>query len=137
MRSALAWTGLRGLAAYYLATPLFLVFDLALNAPVRVAGLDGLGLRVAYYGAAFLLGFACRRWPGAAPFIAMGESSVNLFLLMLAVLLPVWSAPDAILAGGEPDTGALAARTVNLALAGGVLVWAFHQNARRAGGLGP
>lgn len=132
MRPALAWTGVRGLAAYYLASPLFLVLDLALAAPVRVAGVDGLGGRLAYYGGGFLLGLACRRWPAAAPYMAMAESGGNLLLLMLAVLLPVWSAPDVVLAGGEPDTGLILARTVNLALAGGVLVWAFHAHGRRA-----
>lgn len=134
MRPGLAWVGVRGLAAYYLATPVFLVLDLALGWPVRAAGIEDVAWRTGYYGVLLALGFVCRRWPSSTPFVGMGESTVNLLLLMLAVLLPIWSAGDVILAGGEPDTGLILARTVNLLLAGSVLVWSFQRSASRVSG---
>jgi len=56
----------------------------------------------------------------------MGESSVNLFLLLLSVLGPIFAAPGIIAAGGTPEISIGPGRLVNLMLAGIVLVMSFH-----------
>lgn len=61
------------------------------------------------------------------------ESVVNLFLLLLSILLPIWSLPDQILTGGTgglPRPQAL----VNALLAGTALIVAFHRH--QAGSVG-
>lgn len=117
---------------YYLATPLFALLDLALGFPVRVAGLADPLHRGLYYVALVLLGLALRRRPALAPWAGMAESVVNLFLLLLAILLPVWSAPDRILAGGDPGAVLPPARILNALVSGAVLVLAFHRHQARA-----
>lgn len=124
-----------GLAWYYLATPLFAVLDLGAGWPVRVAGLGDPVHRALYYLAVTALGVAVARWPWAAPWAGMAESSTNLLLLCLSVLLPVWSLPDQVLAGGSPAVAGAPA-LVNVALSGTVLVVAFHRHRRAAFGAG-
>ena len=89
----------RWITGYYLATPLFAVMDLGLGLPVRVAGILPEPGRLAYYAAAFALGLACRARPSATPWVGMLESAANLTLLLLSILIPIWSLPDAVLSG--------------------------------------
>lgn len=62
--------GCRGLLTYYLATPLFLIPDVGLGAPVRIAERGGSEWRFAYYAVVLGCGLLCRwrpRWtPGVA-----------------------------------------------------------------------
>lgn len=124
------------LTGYYLATPLFLVPDLLLGAPVRVASLDSPLLRAGYYAAAFLAGLLVRARPHLEPWVGMAESALNLTLLVLAVMIPILTLP------GRGVDGAGAGlmgpeQLVNVALSGTVLVAAFHGNqAEIAGRLG-
>lgn len=113
-------TGLRVLVGYYLLTPVFALLDWLGAAPFRVAALERLETRLAYYGMIFLIGLAARNWPRAAPFLGAGESVVNLFLLILAVLGPLWGLIDDP-TRTEAVVAQLPARVVNLALAGGAL----------------
>lgn len=128
----------RLLAGYYLATPIFAVVDAAAGAPVRVSGfLPGWG-RAAYYAALLVLGLLCRARPAAAPWVGMAESSVNLLLLLLGILLPVWSMTDAVLAGGPMEGAGLTPLAAgNALLAGGALVVSFHRHQRAALGRAP
>lgn len=117
----------RGLTGYYLATPVFAALDFLAGVPVRIAIPDE-RVRAAYYVGIFGLGLVCRYEPRWAPWVGMGESAFNLFLLMLAVLLPLWTVPDALLEGGaELGRTRLLERVANLALGGTVLVVAFYR----------
>lgn len=121
-----------GLAVYYLATPLFAVADAMGVAPFRVAALEGSELRWLYYFGALLCGLACRRWPRSAPWIGMGESSLNLLLLLVSFLVPIWSLPEVAASGAEIGAPVTGADLANLILAGGVLLWSFYGNQVRA-----
>ena len=121
------------LTSYYLATPLFALLDLAVGASVRVSALQSSGHRLAYYGALFLLGLLCRFRPRAAPLVGMLESSLNLFLLLLGILLPIWSLPDVVAAGGSLQAGLDGLSAANALLVGGALVLSFHRNRLVAG----
>jgi hypothetical protein len=123
----------RLLTAYYLATPLFAVVDLGLSAPIRAVGVESPRLRLAYYAAVFALGWVMRARPGLAPWLAMGESALNLTLLILSVMLPIWSLAET---GGGAAIADLPERVVNLALSGTVLLFSFYGNQARAGALG-
>jgi hypothetical protein len=114
----------RIILSYYLATPLFLLVDLFWHAPLRVAFIESTGLRFAYYGFCFLCGLMMWRKPASAPALGILECAVNLLLLMLSILLPIWSV-DAIAAGaGLPEFGL--ARLANVMLSGTMLVACFH-----------
>jgi hypothetical protein len=114
--------------AYYLATPLFAVLDGVAGVPIRVSALQSPAHRFAYYGVVFLLGMLCRARPRFAPWVGMLESSANLFLLLLGILLPIWSLPDAVAAGGSLQAGLDGMSAANALLVGGMLVLAFHRN---------
>ena len=123
----------RNVALYFLAgTAAFLAVDLLLGAPIRVAALPDLSLRLAYYAGLGGLGVLSVRLPSLAPWLVAGESVVNLFLLLLSVLLPIWSLPEVVLAGGDPEPPLSAVELLNVLLVGGVLVRTFHENAWRA-----
>ncbi len=113
---------------YYLATPLFAALDFGWDLPVRVAGLSVSWQRVAYYGVLVLLGVLCRARPTAGPWVGMAESSVNLFLLLLSILLPIWSMPEAVLAGETPEPLMGGVALANAVLAGFVLVASFQRS---------
>src|SRR5688500_14756527 len=87
------------LELYYLGTPLFALADLALGVPIRAAGLEDPPLRVGYYALAFLLGLVVYRWPDSSAFVGMGESAVNLAILMVSLMTAVYGAPEAVAAG--------------------------------------
>jgi hypothetical protein len=118
---------------YYLyATPAFALADGLLGVPLRVAGLPGLGARAGYYLVLVVLGVLVTRLPRLAPWVTMGESVGNLFLLLLSVLLPIWTFPEAFLAGADSPALLGPARLANVLLSGGMLIWAFHSQAARA-----
>ena len=116
------------LTAYYLATPLFAVLDGVAGVPIRISALQLPAHRFAYYGVVFLLGMLCRARPRFAPWVGMLESSANLLLLLLGILLPIWSLPDAVAAGGSLQAGLDGMSAANALLVGGMLVLAFHRN---------
>ncbi len=124
----------RLLHLYYLVTPAFAILDLVLGASFRAAGIASPAWRAAYYAFALGCWVAMRRWPRATPLIGIGESSVNLLLLVLSVLGPIFAAPGVIAAGGEPALAFGAGKLVNLLLAGSILVLGFqrHQTALAA-----
>ena len=116
----------RALEVYYLASPLFAVIDIVLDAPVRAAAIPDRQLRYAYYAATLACGVLCHLRPRLAPYIGIGESSVNLLLLVLGVMLPIVQAPMVMLEGGTVEAGLDAVGLVNFALSGTVLVASFH-----------
>ena len=119
----------RLLEAYYLLTPAFLAYDLMVGASIRVSAIPTPELRYAYYAGIFGLGFLVRKRPRTGPFVGIAESSLNLLLLILSVLLPIWGAADAA-AAGTPLDGAVITREklLNVLITGPVLVIAFKQN---------
>ncbi len=129
MKLPAAWRE-RALEGYYLAAPLFAVLDVVFDAPVRAAAIPDRRLRYAYYAATLACGVACHLRPRLAPHIGIGESSVNLLLLVLGVMLPIVQAPMVMLEGGTVDAGLDAAGLVNFALSGTVLVASFHWSRR-------
>ncbi len=116
------------IVAYYLATPAFAVADLVFGVPVRLAGVADATHRLAYYVVVFALGVLCRLRPGATPFVGMAESTANLLILLLSILLPIWSLPDAVLAGAPLGAGLMGMALGNALLSGTALVVSFHRS---------
>jgi len=93
---------LRWIQGYYLASPLFFLIGLWWGVEIRVTFIPDLGHRFVYYLALSGLGLLAHFRPTSAPWVALGESSLNLLLIMLWILVPIYS-----LADGVMDSGAI------------------------------
>lgn len=113
---------------YYLATPVFVVIDLAMGLPVRVAGLESTSHRVVYYVVLIAFGLICRAKPAAAPWIGMIESAGNIFLLCLAILLPVWALPEAFESGAELVSPFDKTSLATVLISGTAFIVSFYRN---------
>jgi hypothetical protein len=137
----MAMSSQRLLAAYYLlGTLAFVVLDLWIGTSIRVPGLEGNGIRWGYYGGLLLMGGLALRFPPTAPWIGMGESVVNLVLILLSILLPIWSLAEVLEAGGEPAEVVMGAGgLLGSGLAAAVFIFGFYEAVLRAsrGGSGP
>jgi hypothetical protein len=102
--------------AYYLATPLFLLLDLALGVSVRASFLDPApALKVMYYVLAFACGLAMTRWPRHAGRIGLVESGANIILVVLGVgvsYLALMDADEGPALAASPFTDATAVNLV-------------------------
>ena len=120
--------GLRFIQGYYLASPLFLVAGLWWGWEVRVTFLPDPRFRFAYYVLLSTLGLLTHFRPASAPWVALGESTLNLLLIMGWILLPVLTMPDAISNSdpiGVPYT--VQQVLVNGGLAGSFFIVGFYQ----------
>jgi hypothetical protein len=125
--------------AYYLATPLFFLADVVMGLSIRVSALGDPGLRYLYYAFALGCGVVARTKPRAAPFVGIAESSLNVLLLVLSIMLPIFQLPDQFLAGEAVTAPISGLRLANFALSGTILVTSFHlhQAAILSRGTGP
>ena len=119
-------SGTRLVKAYYLATPLFLLADLLLSLPIRVAALADPGVRYLYYAFAFGCGVFTHVRPKTAPYLGILESALNIFLLVLSVMLPIIQLPDRLFAGEPLAAPFSGVRIANVVLSGTVLIASFH-----------
>ena len=117
--------------AYYLATPLFWLLDFVFHAPVRVAALPQPELRLLYYVFALACGVLVRWRPRLTPFVGLAESSANLLLLILSVLLPIFTLPTRVAEGAEVSLPFGPAMLINFFLSGTLLVISFYRNQER------
>lgn len=115
------------IGAYLLATPAFVLADLAFDMPFRVAALADSNWRFLYYGVSMLFGGLTYVRPAVAPWVGMGESATNLFMLLLSILLPIWNMPDAILSGAPIEGPFDQMSLINVVLSGSMLVYGFHR----------
>ncbi|RMH17501.1 MAG: hypothetical protein D6701_07430 [Gemmatimonadetes bacterium] len=118
----------RWLDVYLGLTPVFLAADLLLNAPLRLAALPSLGMRVAYYLVLTALWLLVRSRPLAEAVLAVVEGVVNLTLLMLSILLPIWATVDQVLADQPIVFGLTRWKLANLAVVGPALIVVIRQN---------
>ncbi len=92
--------GLRWIQGYYLASPLFFLLGFWWGAEIRVTFIPDSGLRFLYYLALSGLGLLAHFRPASAPWVAMGESAMNLLLIMLWILLPIYALGDDVMGTG-------------------------------------
>ena len=123
--------GPRLIEAYYLATPLFFLVDVFLSFPIRVSALADPGLRYLYYAFALGCGVASRVRPKVGPYVGLAESSLNILLLILSVMLPIAQLPDRVFAGESLPAPISGLTLANFVLSGGILVASFHVHQAR------
>lgn len=122
--------GIRLLRGYYLITPVFALIDWVLGAPIRASALDDPSVRVAWYAGSFALGLLMRAAPSITAWFALLESSANLLLLLLAVLLPIWNLLDT---PGAEGAAFGPVRMVNVLLVGGITILSIKEAEARLG----
>lgn len=80
----------------------------------------------------FGLGLVARTYPTTGPWIGIFEIAGNILLLILAVMLPIWNLPDAIVSGAELVSPFTRVSLANFVLSGSALVVSFHRHQRAA-----
>lgn len=118
--------GPRLLTIFYLATPAFLAMDLAFGVPLRVTALASPGLRYAYYAFSMGCGVATHTRPRIAPFVGLFESSLNLLMLVLSIMLPIFALSDQAFADEAFSVPFTPAMLGNVVLSGTILIASFH-----------
>ena len=113
--------GLRLIQGYYLGSPLFFLMGVWWGIEVRVTFIPDPGLRFGYYVLLSGLGLLTHFRPGTAPWVALGESSLNLLLIMLWILVPIYTMVDVVLEGGPAGVP----YTPNQLLVNGLLAGSF------------
>jgi hypothetical protein len=124
----------RGVDLYYLVgTPVFALLDHFGGISVRAAFLDGWpAARYAYYGVCFGCGLAAWRAPSKARFIAMGESMVNIVLLIFSIMLGYYATIDRVANDLPTDDLLGPQRAANLVIAAGALMFSYFRSHRPA-----
>ena len=117
---------------YYLVTPAFILLDHVWGINVRVAVLDELPVyKNLYDGLCVVCGVLVFLWPRGTPFVAFGESTINVGMAALAVFLPcVRNVQHLATLDGDwkaAETFGIEGAT-NIVLAGVIAVIAFHQS---------
>ena len=116
----------RLLRIYYLATPAFGVLDAVVGVNIRIAALPDPALRMAYYAFAFGCGLLCRWRPRLTPAVGVTESSLNVLLLVLSIMLPIWQLTETVFTDAPLVTPFSTVSIGNFILSGSVLVASFH-----------
>jgi len=119
---------LRLIQGYYLGSPIFFLVSLFWSFELRTTFLTDPFHRLAYYALISGLGLLTYFRLGAGPWVALGESSLNLVLLILGILLPIYRLADQA-ASGQPFTLPYSAGEVllNGALAGTFFIVGFYR----------
>jgi hypothetical protein len=124
----------RALEFYYLiATPAFALADRFWGISVRAAFLDGWpAARYGYYAVCFGCGLWAWRAPRMARSIAIGESSVNIVLLIFSTMLGYYDVIDKVAADQPVGDFFGPQRAANLAIAAVALMVGYFRS-RSAG----
>lgn len=121
-------TPLRWIQGYYLSSPIFFVIGLWWGFEVRATFIPDPGKRFLYYVALSALGLLSHFKPKTAPWVAMAESAVNLVLILLWILLPIYSMAETVGGGGPAGVPYTPAEVlVNGLLAGGFFLLGFYR----------
>lgn len=121
--------------AYYLATPFFLLLDLALGVNIRAAGLEqSPKVKYSYYALCILCGVATYFKPSLTSSVGLVESSVNILLLILGMMVPYYWLTSQALEDHFVRNPFTLEKVANFSISG--LVWAnvFYRSIPRSVG---
>ena len=120
----------RLLQFYYLGTPLFVLLDLLFAANIRAAALEQYPvLKYGYYVLCLGCGIFTRTVPRLSAVVALIESSVNILLLILGVLVPYFQLIAQVASNQRIGTaGMTPALVVNFAISATIWAVSFYQN---------
>jgi len=120
-------------AVYYLATPVFALCDWIFHLNVRVAALDGQpALKNSYYAICTAAGALTYWKPSLSRVVGLAESSVNILLLVLGVMLPYYSLIGSF-NGEQAFMPFTPARVLNFLISGFMWVRVFYGSIPESG----
>lgn len=114
---------------YYYLTPVFILIDLVAGKSFRAAGLE-LPFRYYYYGLCLLCALLCYAKPALSALVTLFESSTNMLVLLLGVMLPIFNIEQAV-ENNATDIGLAGERLINFLLSGSMIAWSFHASVDR------
>lgn len=111
---------------YYASTVAFALLDWLAGANVRAAGLaDYPGMRIAYYALCVICALVVRLAPPWSAPVTLAESTVNIVMLILSVLMPLYTFDEET----APALSAAYPQIVaNFLIAGTAATVAFYQS---------
>lgn len=115
------------LRIYYLVTPVFFVLQyfFEINLRLVIPG-DSENIIIVYYIICFAASFIVFKNMIVGSIFALIESSVNIFLLLLSVMLPIFNTGNI-----EPGTTSIkfgVSEIIHFMLVGSVLIYSFYMN---------
>ena len=120
--------GIRWIQGDDLASPLFFLLGLWWGFEVRVSFIPDPATRFFYYVLLSGLGLLAYFRPGTAPWVALCECSVNLLLIMLWILMPIYSLAEAGIGQGPVGVPYTPTQVlVNGLLAGSFFLLGFYK----------
>ena len=113
---------------YYFITPLFFAMDFlfGLNFRITIPGSEGDTFYYLYIAACFILGSFVFKSPLSSSLFGLVESSVNILLLILSVMLPIFSLAENLETMNTFSFGTQ--EIIHFFIAGSVLILSFHLN---------
>ncbi|MGH7353654.1 MAG: hypothetical protein ACRELS_03640 [Candidatus Rokuibacteriota bacterium] len=120
------------IACYYLATPIFFLLDALWGVNIRATALDDTPmLKYLYYALCLACGATATVRPSLSAVVGMAESSVNIVLIVLSVMLPYFRVLRSVAEGTDVLTNPFTPFLfVNFALSGVVGLMAFYRHQR-------
>lgn len=112
---------------YYYLTPLFFIADFLWDQSFRVAGLGDPVYRHYYYGFCLACAMVCYLTPRLSSLVTLFESSINMAILVLGIMLPVINAGNTLEAGGS-EIGLSVQRLINFIFAGSLICYSFYNS---------
>lgn len=118
---------LNTLHIYYLATPVFFLLHYAFDINLRIV-IPGApdGWLYAYYLFCFVAGFIAFKSALTGALFSLVECTVNISLLLLSVLLPIYALGDGTAGIGNVAFGV--PELVHFFIAGSILLYSFYRN---------
>ena len=118
------------LRGYYAITPLLAIAEILLNVPFRVGSfISSPGGRGLYYVGCTACAVAMFRWPRSARFLSLGESSLNIGILIVGLMQPLFSISVDAIQQGTWEPSHPTASLINFLLAGSVSLISFYLSA--------
>lgn len=120
------------IAWYYLATPVFFLLDALWGVNIRTTALDDTPiLKYLYYALCLACGAATTLRPSLTAIVGVSESSVNILLTVLGIMLPYFRMLRSVAEGTEVLTSPFTPLLfVNFALSSVVGLTAFYRHQR-------
>lgn len=113
---------------YYFVTPLFFAVDLlfGVNFRITIPGSEGDTFYYLYIAACFILGSFVFKSPLSSSLFGLAESSINILLLLLSIMLPIFSLAENLDTMNSFSFGTQ--EIIHFLIAGTILMLSFHLN---------
>ncbi len=116
------------LPAYYLGTPVFAMIEIVTGWTFRLHLPGDLpAIRYAYYAVCFIAGVIIYTRPLWRDAIGLGESSVNIALLIISIMIGYYTALDAAIAG-DPHGAVQPGSMVNMVLSATIFAMSYFRH---------